>query len=93
MTLYWDILDNGDLGVWYWEQDPQTDAPLATQPADGDGWAWGAGSKGLRNFPPDVLDLLFYAASDYYADTQTIDFTLFRFATEIACEQIERREQ
>lgn len=86
MTLYWDILDSGELAVWYWGQDPATDSPLVTRAPEGEGWSW------TRDFPDEVLDLLFEAASDYYADTGSVDFTLFRFGIEVGCERIERRE-
>jgi hypothetical protein len=91
MTLWWDLLDNGDLALWYWEQDPETDDPLVTQSPDGDGWTWGPDAKGSRDFPSALLDLCFQAAADYHADVQEVDFTLFRFAMEVACEQFERR--
>ena len=90
MTLYWDILDNGELAIWYWEQEPETDNPLATQGPEGDGWTWPTERRG-RDFPQEVLDLLYQAAADYYADVGEVDFTLFRFAVEVACQQIERR--
>lgn len=90
MTLYWDILESGDLAVWYWAQDPNNDTPLATQSHDGDGWGWNPDSDAGRDFPADVFDLLFQVAQDYVADNG-FDENYARFSLEVACEQIERR--
>lgn len=87
MTLYWDILNNGDLAIWFWDQDPSADPPLYTSTPN-DGWSWI--SRVGRPFPDMVLDPLFEAASDYYADVETVLHAV-SICQEVMCEQIERQ--
>lgn len=90
MTLTWDILESGDLALWYWAQDPNTDDPLATTQPEGNGWNWTADGE-MRNFPPAVLDLCYRVAVDYVA-ANGLDQNYVRFALEVSCEQIEQRQ-
>lgn len=92
MTWTIDIVD-GDLVVWRFDQNPDTDAPAATHSSE-DGYSWSPDSKGLRDFPNEVFDLMWEASVDYYNDSLadgTVDFTLFRLVAEAALEQIEWR--
>ena len=89
MTLYWDILDNGDLAVWTFNPDPQNENPAITKSPDGDGWSW------TGEFPRDpILDMLWQVTQQYYqSNNAQLDFNVVRVIAEVAFEQIERREQ
>lgn len=57
MTQYFDKLDNGDLGVWTHDQDPDTDDPAQATSDWGEIW-YEDDDGNVAEPPPEVYDLL-----------------------------------